>query len=60
MSYACAADYSTDSKEFYAFCRLGTVTLYAKVILLQLARQYKWKEIKLVYHEALQCDKDGR
>ena len=56
MSCACAADYSTDSKEFYAFCRLGTVTLYAKVILMQLVRQYKWKEIKLVYHDALQCD----
>ena len=56
MGYECAADYLTDSVEFHDFYRLGTVTLYAKVILVQLAKQYEWKEIKFVYHEAFQRD----
>ena len=39
MGYECAADYLTDSVEFHDFYRLGTVTLYAKVILVQPAEQ---------------------
>ena len=54
LGYECAADYLTDSVEFHDFYRLGTVTLYAKVILAQLAKQYAGREVKPVYHEALQ------
>ena len=56
MGYECAADYLTDDVEFHDFYRLGTVTLYAKVILVQLAKEYEWKEIKFVYNEAFQRD----
>jgi hypothetical protein len=56
MGYECNADYLTDAVEYHNFYRLGTVTLYAKVIAAQLAKQYAWKEVKLVYHEAFQPD----
>ena len=42
-------DYSTDSVEFHDLYCLGSVTLYAKVILVQLAKQSEWKEVKFVY-----------
>ena len=42
--------------EFHDFYRLGTVTLYAKVIPVQLAKPYEWREINFVYHEASQRD----
>ena len=56
LGYDCATDYLTDSEQSQNFYRLGTVTLYAKVIAAQLAKQYDWKEVKFVYHEAFQRD----
>ena len=51
MKAAMRRDYSTDSVEFHDLYCLGSVTLYAKVILVQLAKQSEWKEVKFVYHE---------
>merc|ERR1719486_767331 len=49
LGYECPGDYLTDSEQFQNFYRLGTVTLYAKVILAQLVKQYEWKEVTLAY-----------
>ena len=56
LGYECAANYLADSIEFHDFYRLGAVTLCAKVILGQLAKQNEWEEIKSVYHEVFQRD----
>ena len=54
MSHECAADYLTDTVEFHDFYRFSASTLYAKVFLVQLAKQYEWKEIKFIGREAFQ------
>ena len=40
LDYDCAAAFSPDSEQLQNFCRVGTVSLYAKGILARLAKQY--------------------
>ena len=47
MGHECAADYLTDSVELHDLYRLDAVTLGAKVILVQPAKQYEWREVSI-------------
>jgi len=60
LAYDCNADYLTDAVQYQNFYRLGTVTSYAKVILAQLAKQFAWTEVKLVYHESFLSQGDAQ
>ena len=60
VSYDCAADYLTDAETYPNFVRFGTVTSYAKVILVQFARQYSWPSIEVVYTESFVSQADAQ